>query len=74
MPADVNAPQENDDRHRCIIWNALAEPDRELGNIVAGSFFVLIGLLAFAVALVRRRGGARIPQQDDMTLIIITVV
>ncbi len=32
----------------------------EVGNIVAGSFFLIIGLLAFAIALVRRRGGVRI--------------
>ncbi len=32
----------------------------EVGNIVAGSFFLIIGVLAFAIALVRRRGGVRI--------------
>ena len=32
----------------------------ELANIVAGSFFLYIGLLAFAIAFIRRRGGVRI--------------
>lgn len=31
----------------------------ELGNIIAGSFFVFVGLLAIAIAVIRRRGGVR---------------
>ncbi len=32
----------------------------ELANVIAGSFFLFIGLLAFSIAAVRRRGGVRI--------------
>ena len=32
----------------------------ELANLVAGNFFLFIGLIAFSIAVIRRRGGVRI--------------